>query len=155
MVVYMYLVEIATMLLIVATAVTAGYVLSRRIDPLEEYRSFVGGVVGGAAAGVFIVWLLVMREQLSSIGEVPPVVSESRATEMLAFDIALPLLALLTWLAEIGLIVVVGIIAGAALETIPRLTGSPPVPTDADSKADDASQRVAEHERSEQRAKPA
>lgn len=136
-VVYLYLIRMAVAFSFVILTVGGGYYLGRQFDVAAKYRTFVRTLATGSTVGVTLVWLVTMWPMLTTIGEAPDFgyVIQSRATQMLIVDVVVPIFALVLSVGEVGLLVTVGMLAGAALAQFGREGASSPDPLEGDTDA--------------------
>lgn len=125
--VYMYVVPIFTSLALFGLAVWLGYREGGRIDLPSEYRGFLGAVAGGSTAGL-VGLLAVLAVFLGGIGGT-----------LDPFGAGLLVLVIVRFVAEIGLPLTVGALAGAALSELESRRGEDATPTpDEDDSASSA-----------------
>lgn len=153
--VYLYVIGLIVALATVGLAVGAGYYVGRRIDVDREYRAFIRAIAAGSTVGVSVIWAGGMWRELTTIGDAPAAIPESQATEMFVGDLATLGLSLVSAVAEIGLFLVVGMLAGAALAQFRKKNDSLAPPTTTRRNAPPASDQPADRDSSESSSQPA
>lgn len=112
---YTHVLQLMVPVLTVGLAVGAGYYVGRQYMVAESVRPFVWTVALGSVLGVSLASLPMLWGDLTTIGASGFGIPATRAQEMPIMDIALPAVVLLRYLAEVALVITVGVFAGAAL----------------------------------------